>query len=395
MKYNIPFQAADILIPKTCHRKFCTIACDQFTSQPDYWNNVEDIVGDVPSALHITLPEIYLSDKNDERISKINSNMNKYLEEDVFALYKNSLIYVERTLPNGSIRRGIIGAVDLEEYDYSPDAECMIRATEGTVPERIPPRVHIREDAILELPHVMLLIDDPHHTVIEPLTGKCYETVYDFDLMTDAGHLKGKLIPENDHEVIFDSLNSLKKGENPMLFAVGDGNHSLASAKECYLKNPNEYNRYALVEIVNIHDTSLKFEPIYRAVFGVNTQDFIGKATEYFSKKCSQPAQSSIRFVSVNDDQSIPYDGFPVAEIQSFINDYIQNNDNAYVDYIHGLDTVLNLTHTADTIGIIYNGIKKDELFPYVLKNGVLPRKAFSMGDAIEKRFYLECRKIK
>ena len=289
MNKQIPFKTANILLPKNNFEKWSVIACDQFTSDKNYWNETQKTVGECNSTLNITLPEIYLEEGNtEERISKINTEMQKYLSEDVFTEYKNALIYIERTQADGRVKPGIIGAVDLEDYDYKKGSETLIRATEGTVLERIPPRVKIRKDAPLELPHIALLIDDINKTVIEPLAEKktSMKKLYDFDLMMGGGHIEGYLIDCEEIERITEALSELcKNDDKPLLFAVGDGNHSLATAKECYemLKKDNPENaknslaRYALAEVGNIHCTALDFEPIYRVVFGIDPEDFINE----------------------------------------------------------------------------------------------------------------------
>ena len=396
MQREIPFLPADILIPGYGHEFFSTIACDQFTSEPKYWEKVSAITDGKPSAYHITLPEIYLSDNNDKYISAINKEMRNYLENGYFTEYKNSMIYVERTLPCGKIRRGIVGAIDLEKYDYTPGSEALIRATEGTVPERIPPRVKIRKDAPLELPHVMLLIDDPYKTVIEPLTSRSLDTIYDFDMMTGAGRLKGKLIPKPTQDTINSALKALAgDAKNPLLFAVGDGNHSLATAKECYINNPNPKNRYALAEIVNIHDSALSFEPIYRVVFGADTKDLAEKVQKYFEQHNPSECSSTMSIISANKEIIVPCPSFPVGKLQQFLEKYIRANPGTSIDYIHGLESIRNLAKNDGAVGFIFEGISKNDLFPYIKEHGVLPRKSFSMGEALDKRFYMECRKIK
>lgn len=396
MQHDTPLFPADILIPSYGHESFSTIACDQFTSEPNYWEKVSANTDGKPSAYHITLPEIYLSDNNDKYISAINREMQAYLENNYFKEYKSSMIYVERTLPCGKIRRGIVGAIDLEKYDYTPGSKALIRATEGTVPERIPPRVKIRKDAPLELPHIMLLIDDPCKTVIEPLTSRSFDTVYDFDMMTGGGHLKGKLIPKSTQDAINYAFKALVSNEkNPLLFAVGDGNHSLATAKECYKSNPTQKNRYALVEIVNIHDSALTFEPIYRVVFGADYKDLAGKVQKYFEEFDSSKCNSAMSIISADKELIVPCPAFPVGALQKFLEKYTSDNPGTYIDYIHGLDSIRNLAKKDGTVGFIFEGISKSDLFPYIKEHGVLPRKSFSMGEALDKRFYMECRKIK
>jgi len=359
-------------LPGSNHEKWAVVACDQFTSEPEYWESVNKIVGDFPSTLRITLPEIYLEDNLDKRISDINKNMENYINTNIFTEYKDAMIYVQRTLPCGKIRHGIVGAIDLEAYDYNKSAVSLIRATEGTVLERIPPRVKIRTNAPIELPHVMVLIDDPLNTVIVPFEG---ETLYDFDLMCGGGHITGKLVDKNQQNKIINALADLMGDEeNPLLFAVGDGNHSLATAKACYEQNKNELSRYALVEIVNIHDPALEFEPIYRILFNVDTEDF----EKFMTKK------------SIDN-----YQNLPLAILQSLLDEYMRINPQVKIDYIHGIDTVKKLASAPNTIGFILDGMEKSELFPAVRKTGALPRKTFSMGEAASKRYYMECRKIK
>lgn len=387
--HQIPFKAADIMIPKSGHEKWAVIACDQFTSDIDYWNNAKAIAGNDPSMLNIILPEIYLEDNPDSRITDINKNMRNYLGDDIFTVYPDSMVFVERTLPNGLVRHGIVGAVDLEMYDYNVGAESLIRATEGTVLDRIPPRVKIRRDAPIESPHIMVLIDDPLNSVIKPLKNIDKTVIYDFDLMLGGGHLKGSLIDKQHQEKIINALANLCVGDDPLLFAMGDGNHSLATAKECYMNDKSELNRYALVEIVNIHDESLEFEPIYRVLFNVDTDDILSKMNggeykfQYYTKngsgEVSLPAKSNL----------------PVGTLQDFIDNYIKFNPNVKVDYIHGIDSVKKLSENENIIGFVFNGMEKSELFPIVIKDGALPRKTFSMGEAVSKRYYMECRKIK
>ena len=257
------FNPANILLPKKNFDKWAVVACDQYTSEPEYWNDVEKIVGDEPSALHIILPEIYLSDDNSARINDINANMQQYLDGDVFDTYENSMIYVERE-SNNTLRRGIVGIIDLEDYDYRKGATSAIRATEATVLERIPPRVQIRKDAPLEMPHILLLIDDPKLSVIEPLAEKkdSFKQAYGFELMKNGGHIDGYFLPDEVIAQVQDALEALiADKDDKLLFAVGDGNHSLATAKECYNQSKNPLARYALVEVVNIHDKSIENSP--------------------------------------------------------------------------------------------------------------------------------------
>lgn len=396
MKYS--FNHADIMLPKTGFAKWSVVACDQYTSEQKYWDEVEKIVGDNPSALNIILPEIYLSDDNSQRIDSINSYMKKYVENDVFETYENAMIYVERE-SNGTKRLGIVGVIDLEDYDYSKGSTALIRATEQTVLERIPPRVAIRKDAILEMPHVMLLIDDKERKVIEPLANKKgdMQTAYDFELMQGGGHIEGYFIDKDTQAKVQEALQSLLKNEGDMLFAVGDGNHSLATAKECYRQNPSELNRYALVEIVNIHDASIEFEPIYRVLFNVDAQDFMTKFMEAHAVSTGDVTHD-YECVTKNGSENITVKAtakLPVGTLQVFIDEYLKDNPAVKIDYIHGEQVVYDLCKADNTLGFIFEGMGKDDLFPAVETDGSLPRKTFSMGHAHDKRYYIELRKIK
>ena len=302
---KLGFYPSDILLPKkdVDMSKWAVVACDQFTSEPEYWERVEKTVGDAPSTLRLILPEANLKAPNvDEFIADINASMSKYLEEGIFETLKDSLIYIERGQSDGKIRHGLIGMVDLDQYDFTPGSGALIRATEGTVLDRIPPRARVRRNAPIELPHIMLLIDDPEKTVIEPLTAAAdkMESVYDFDLMENGGHIKGYKLSAAQIDAVADALTGLTtdeamkskygvSGVAPLLFAVGDGNHSLATAKSCYeelKKNhpgedlSNHPARYALVELENIHDPAQVFEPIHRVIFKTEPQKLLAALKE-------------------------------------------------------------------------------------------------------------------
>lgn len=418
---SIPLKKANILLPKNADmEKWAVIACDQYTSEPEYWKKVEEIVGDAPSTLKITLPEIYLEGKDvEQRIANINTEMDKLKQEGFFKVLENSLIYMERTQSNGKVRKGLIGMVDLEDYSYEKGSQTLIRATEGTVLERIPPRVKVRENATLELPHIMLLIDDEKKEIIEGLTSKVTESdaVYDFDLMQNGGHIKGYKVPENLVNKIFEGLENLAKKEvfeekyqvkdkGVLLFSVGDGNHSLATAKACYenLKKvlpKEEYEnhpaRYALVEIVNLHSEALEFEPIHRVVFGVNPKHMIEELGKYYEISENSEGQK-IEYVynGVNKEIYIknPKSNLAVGSLQMFIDDYIKENGGK-VDYIHGDDVTKELGSKEGNIGFLLPNMKKTDLFKTVILDGALPRKTFSMGHSYDKRYYLEAREIK
>ena len=385
---TIPFGPADILLPKGGFDKWSVVACDQYTSQPEYWEELDRQVGDAPSTLRITLPEVYLESPDVAgRIEAINATMKRYLEEGLFREYKDAMVFVERTLADGRTRRGIVGAVDLTAYDYNVGSTSPIRATEGTVLSRIPPRVAIRKDAPLELPHIMILIDDPENTVVPASPDG--EILYDTDLLMNGGHIRGSLMSQGAVDHALARLAEQGKAR-ALLFAMGDGNHSLATAKACYDES-NPLSRYALAEIVNIHDPALDFEPIYRVVFGVDPEALLAEAKARFAGATEHP----VTCVYGDKTDAFSVDGLAAGTLQQFIDDYLSRHPEASVDYIHGEDTVRELASKENAVGFLFDGIRKDELFPYVDAYGALPRKTFSMGEAHDKRFYMECRKIK
>ena len=422
---TLPFRPADILLPKDCeYSKWSVVACDQYTSQPEYWQRVEEYVGRSPSTLRLILPESCLEGPNVETdIMEINNTMSRYLREGRFVEHPNTLFYVERTLDNGKVRRGLMGMVDLEQYDYEPGSSAPIRATEGTVLSRIPPRVAVRKNAPVELPHVMLLVDDPDKTVIEPLADQTdsMQVLYDFDLMERGGHIKGWELTEDQRAQVARALGNLAdpakfnarygtKDEAVMLFAVGDGNHSLATAKECYERQkrltPPEHwatlpARYALVELDNLHDASLEFEPIHRLVFGVKPEELLSALVEYYpgAKRGDGAGGHKLAYVygETQGVVSVPHPAaqLPVGTLQNFLDWYLARHKGVRVDYIHGEDVARKLSAQPDTVGFLLPAMGKEELFPTVIRDGVLPRKTFSMGEAHDKRFYLEARKIR
>ena len=416
------FYAADILLPdfqKVDGTTWSVVACDQFTSEREYWENARTLVGERPSTLNLILPEAYLSETS-ARVPLINENMKTYLQ-DVLHSHPDAMIYLERTQSDGSIRRGIVGKVDLEMYDYHKGSQSAIRATEGTVLERIPPRVAIRRNAVLELPHVMLLIDDPKRTVIEPIAARAAElnTAYDFDLMLGGGHVCGRWLGEEAQANVEAALTGLVTPDQlaerygdaslaPLLFAVGDGNHSLASAKEAYnevkaqigeeaaLAHPS---RYALVEIVNLHDDALTFQPIYRVVFGVEPKSLLADLTAYAEGLQGDMAAQSVEYIGQGMSGTLtfahPHKQLTVGTLQDFLDGYVKTHPEAEVDYIHGESSVRNLADRPDAIGFLFDGMGKDQLFRTVIYDGALPRKTFSMGHAEDKRYYLEARVIR
>ena len=416
------FKSADILIPKedTDFSKWSVVACDQYTSEPEYWTDVKNIVGDEISTLNMIFPEVYLeNDGADERIAAINKTMGEYVDNGVFEELKDAYIYVEREQSDGKIRRGVVGMVDLDAYDYSKGSQSPVRATEGTIIERIPPRQRVRRNAPLELPHIMLLADDINNEIIAPLADKTdgMRKIYDFKLMKDSGHIKGWLIDgaaKSDFEAALDDLESRKNaekltdGKKPLIFAVGDGNHSLATAKSCWeeLKQtltPEQAKthpaRYALCELVNLYDDALVFEPIHRVVFDIDPKKFMDALFDYYpDASYDNNGGQEIRYV-YGDKSGTVYikngkSNISVGSIQAFIDDYIAENGGR-VDYIHGEDVTKKLATKDCSIGFMVDAMEKTDLYPTVIADGSLPRKTFSMGEAADKRFYLEAKRIK
>ncbi|MDE6036405.1 MAG: DUF1015 family protein [Ruminococcus sp.] len=413
------FHNADILIPQNVDmNKWSVIACDQYTSEPEYWNEVYNQVGDAPSTLNLILPEIFLeNDDVSERIDDIHDTMNKYISDGIFREYKNAMIYVERVQSNGIIRRGIVGVIDLEKYSFSKGSRSQVRATEATVIERIPPRIKVRQGAGLELPHIMILIDDPDNTIIEPLANQDLQKLYDFQLMQNGGSIKGYLVDTENQEKIDSALCELGDPEKfdekynlenspVLLYAMGDGNHSLATAKQFYeqLKksNPNmDFSghpaRYALAEIVNLHSDALKFEAIHRLVYDVDCDNLIAEMSTALELSETQTSDQYV-IISCSGTEKKFYinkksSNLSVGSVQNFLDGYIKSVGGK-IDYIHGTDTVKNLAEKHNGIGFILPDMDKSQLFPTVIKDGALPRKTFSMGHAEDKRFYIEARKI-
>ena len=420
---KLGFYPADILLPKDCDmEKWAVVACDQFTSEPEYWEAVEKKVGDAPSTRRVILPEANLEDPNvDEYIADINACMDKYMAEGIFETLKDSLIYIERNQSDGRVRHGLIGMVDLDTYDFTPGSGALIRATEGTVLERIPPRAKVRRNAPIELPHVMLLIDNPEKTVIEPLTAAAssMEVVYDFDLMQNGGHIKGYKLSAAQIDAVADALEGLTSDEAmkakynvsgvaPLLFAVGDGNHSLATAKACYEEQkkgltPEEYlklpARYALVEVVNNHDDALQFEPIHRVVFDVDAEKMMAEFKKFYPEAYEGQGEGHTIAYNYADKKGFvtvpnPSVQLAVGTLQAFIDSYLKEFGGK-VDYIHGDEVTEELGAKPGNIGFKLPAMGKEQLFKTVMADGVLPRKTFSMGHAADKRYYIEARKIR
>ena len=417
---KIPFKRGNILLPKnTDMTKWSVVACDQYTSEPEYWNSVREIVGSNPSTLNLTLPEIYLEESDvEERIKKINQNMEELVNMDFFNEYSDSMIYLERTQEDGKVREGLMGIVDLEDYSYEKGSQTLIRATEKTVIERIPPRVKVRKNALLELPHIMILIDDEKKNIIESLKNKVTESdiVYDFDLMKNGGHIKGYLLNNETMDEVDERLKCLAdkdyfenkygvKDKGILLFAMGDGNHSLATAKACYENLKKEIgekalsskSRYALVELVNLHSDALEFEAINRVIFNTDKDKLLNSLKEYYTINKERNGQE-FRVVTDSIDEAWyienPKSNIAVGSIQMFLDDYLKDNVGK-IDYIHGEDVTKSLASKDNNVGFIFDAMAKEDLFKTVILDGALPRKTFSMGHANDKRYYLEARKIK
>ena len=400
------FSPTNILLPKQNFESWSVIACDQFTSNEEYWQSVREAAGENPTTLNLIYPEVYLGKTDATQMTEnINNAMQKYVADGIFEEYPNALIYVERIQRDGKVRCGIVGAVDLDAYDYNEGSTSRVRATEKTVLERIPPRVEIRKNATLELPHILMLMDDTACAVVEPLailakSGKM-QMLYDFDLMLDGGHLRGYLIPEELHADICQKIEFLGALHGGITLAVGDGNHSLATAKACRALHPTERNRYALCEVMNIHSEALVFEPIFRTVEGIEATELLADFKAYLANAANQNANNAaqeITFVCGTLREVIvaeqPPHALAVGTVQQFLDSYLADKPDAVIDYIHDEEELLSLCANGKTSGFLYGCMGKSELFDAIEKEGVLPRKTFSMGSARDKRYYTEERKI-
>ncbi len=391
----------DILLPQHCDmHKWAVVACDQFTSDRAYWQKLDALVGDAPGALRLILPECYLADADvSMRVQSIQSAMRAYVNGGLFASVR-SYILVKRTFASGKARTGIVAAVDLEAYDFRPEKKARIRATEGTVESRLPPRVSIRAHSLLELPHILLLADDPQNTVFAAAERAAGDTLYDFALNGGGGHICGRAV--TDAAAVDRAFAALgedmraRYGQDILLLA-GDGNHSLAAAKLCYEQakqagDPTaSLKRYALCEIVNLYDSGIDFQPIHRAVFGVDPKisaAALAAASQGYARKTTVRGGGQTYTVGLPDD--------PIAAV-AFVQDFLDTHPSAKggtVDYIHGDDVLRRLGDRADCLTIALPPMQKEGFTDYIVRNGILPRKTFSMGSAQEKRYYLEARRI-
>ena len=407
------FQATELLIPRQeLLDNWAVVACDQFTSQPEYWKEVREQVGDKPSAYHITFPEAELGKNEDARIASINDHMKRYLEGDVFRRFPDAYVYVERRLFDGSVRRGVVGVIDLEEYDYQSDAASAVRATEQTVVVRIPPRVRIRRGAALETSHVMLLMDDASGRVLDSLEKKkaALPQVYRFSLMQGGDEVEGRLVQGKDAEALDAALEAYEQdtrerfaetGRAPLLYAVGDGNHSLAAAKTCWerlkqarpeLAGTQHPARYAMVELQNIRDACQKFEPIHRLLTDVPVNKLLLAA-----KDVCGPGGLLVDWQAGERQGTLFLDKgkgtMAVAILQPLLDRFLHESGGS-IDYVHEEDTAVRLAKRIGSIAFLMPKISKDDFFRGIVMDGVMPRKTFSMGHAWEKRYYLECRRI-
>ncbi len=438
---KIALQVPEILLPNkdVDLHKWSVVACDQYTSQADYWTQLKNTVAADPSTLNVIFPEVYLEDSDGEqRIKNINSTMQQYLDNNILLpMPKKGFVLVDRKTSQAPSRKGLVVAIDLEQYDFNKGSQTLIRATEGTIVDRLPPRIKVRQDAAIELPHIMVLIDDPDRSVIEPLFDKHPEQIYDFELMMNSGHIKGYAIDTAELiQQVTDALKNLAspelfaekynaKDKEVLLYAMGDGNHSLATAKAIWEKIKHDASdkqpvmdnpaRYALVELVNIHDEGLQFEAIHRVIFNVQPEQLLSELQKHFSdcsiQRCASEADMKADAETARGDKvhiipfidaagygyikiNNPVFTLELATLESFLNDYLDKTGGK-VDFIHGDEVVNELGLKEGNMGFFFPPISKHSLFKSIIFDGALPRKTFSMGEANEKRFYLEARRIK
>lgn len=392
------FTPADILLPRVDDMtKWSCIACDQFTAEPEYWREAERIVGSEPSTLLLMLPEAWLGVRDSAaETRKIYAAMKDYVNHGIFRTVEQSFIYVERTLPSGAVRRGLVGKLDLECYDWAPGSATPVRATEGTVESRLPARVEVRRGATLEMPHIMVFIDDPENAVIPSAAGG--EALYDFELMLGGGHIRGSRVTGEAAERL---TAALEAPEGSVRFAMGDGNHSLAAAKRCWeqiKRNLPESElethpaRYALAEIVNIHDEAVTFEPIHRVLLETAPRGFIEEAAARLPRGKGQAVTLLAGRREMEIETGMPL-GALVALVDELLGDW-RREHGGEPDYIHGDEDARALGGRPSSVGVLLPRLEKAELFPYITEHGPYPKKSFSIGHARDKRYYLECRAI-
>lgn len=413
------FRRTEILVPQGVDmEKWSVVACDQFTAQPEYWAERERECAGVPSTLHLMLPEAYLGERDAlAEAAKINAEMERYLADGVFRALPESFVYVERTLRSGAVRRGLVGALDLEDYDYAPDSGTPVRATEGTVASRLPARVKVREGAAIEMPHVMVFIDDAEDAVLGGVDAKKaeLEKLYDFDLSAGGGHIRGWRVcgaAADDVDAAVASLSARaaeRAGDRaPVCFAMGDGNHSLATAKRCWeelkptlseAERETHPARFSLVELVNIHDPAVTFEPIHRVIFNTKPAEFYASVSAAFSAVSrAHMNRHTMRLATPEGEWSVSVGGLTIGQVIDTAEDacrHYMDMRGGEIDYIHGDETALEMGHRPGCAALLLPRMEKGELFPSVEQSGPFPRKSFSIGHAEDKRYYLECRKIR
>ena len=393
------FQPADILLPAGDLRRWSVVACDQFTSDSEYWAEVEHFVGDAPSTLRLMLPEYYLGRCDEqEETERIQQTMRRYLSQDVFRTLPDSMVFVQRRLSSGVVREGLVGVIDLEAYDYADDSHAPIRASEHTVEDRLPPRVRVRREAALELPHVMLFFNDSENVLMRRAAALAGDLLYDFDLMGGGGHICGRQISGDNARV----LSWMISDGAGMRLAVGDGNHSLAAARKCWLERKEHLSpeqiaadpaRYALAELVNIHDDAITFEPIHRVLFHTDAADWISEAQTALFDPDGRP----ITLLAEGKIVPLTAKGRSIGELIDRVEQFCRaycNRHGGEIDYIHGDDETVSLASGAGCCGVLLPQMKKEELFTSVEHTGPFPKKSFSVGLGSDKRYYLECRKI-
>jgi hypothetical protein len=420
----------EILLPRGDLSKWAVVACDQYTQDGSYWAEAAAVREGSPSALDLILPEFFIKKKDCKgdhsgRLAHIHRSMRQYLEDGVFFPPRRAFVYLERSLPSGGKRRGLLALLDLERYSYRPGAGSLIRSTEGTVPERLPVRMDVRRGAALEIPHVLVLVDDREDRFLPELgrIAKKGKAAYEFPLMPDGGGVSGWFLEEEDGAAFLagelDRLarrQALSPGEEPFLFAAGDGNHSLAAAREIWEEckrsgaGGDHPARWAMVEIENLYDPAIHFKPIHRLVFNAGIEEILSCLSELpdFSRRDIPDAGELVRLVNgasppvriglvsgearVLVETSAP--GIAAASLQPLLDRLAAERGKALIDYVHGGEELLRLSGAPGAVGILLPPVEKKGLFETVARTGPLPRKSFSMGEAAEKRFYLEWRSL-
>lgn len=408
----------DILLPHNGSdlTKWAVIACDQFTSEKKYWQRCQEQIGDAPSTLNLIFPECYLEERDQALQQKqINDCMKQYLSDELVSSGRG-LVYVERSTPWVKKRRGLVLALDLDFYDFRRGTDSMIRPTEETIIDRLPPRVAVRRKAVLDLPHILVLINDPEDSVMQQVE-RCTKTpLYDFDLMEGGGHIHGEMIAGDEDLAALAAAFEKVKESNPFLFAIGDGNHSLASALEVWREMratgvTDHPCRYALVEVENIHDPGVVFEPIHRVIFRVDSRKLKNYLFEMLIPELvhvdsldalkGELEKQGANSIGLYDGEEfvvlrlqLEADRLPAEILHDALDPWLHDNPESKVDYIHGDEAVRDLSQEAGTLGIYLPTIDKNKFFHLIDQKWALPRKTFSLGEAQEKRYYLESRKL-